>query len=224
MKITWLGQAGLLFESGSTTVMIDPYFSDSCKKLNPASYRRVVKDPAVDAIKPDILICTHDHQDHYDEESLDPYLKSPRGVTCIVPPSVFQKIRHYGPRHNYIWFTPRTRWTQGDFRITCVPAFHSEPHAMGVILEAEGKTYYVTGDTLYNETIFSYLPEKIDVLFMPVNGVGNNMNFTDARAFADKVNAKKAVPLHLGMLDDRSVTEFTYPTAVIPMIYQEISL
>ena len=35
MKITWLGQAGLLLEKGDFKIMIDPYFSDSVAKVNP---------------------------------------------------------------------------------------------------------------------------------------------------------------------------------------------
>ena len=41
MKITWIGQAGLLLETGKTTVLIDPYLSDSVKAINPANWRRV---------------------------------------------------------------------------------------------------------------------------------------------------------------------------------------
>lgn len=41
MKITWLGQAGLLFETGGLTIVIDPYLSNSCQRLNPDSFRRV---------------------------------------------------------------------------------------------------------------------------------------------------------------------------------------
>ena len=40
MKITWLGQAGLLIRTGQTTVMIDPYLSNSVFKMNPANDRR----------------------------------------------------------------------------------------------------------------------------------------------------------------------------------------
>ena len=29
MKVTWLGQAGLLIETNGTKIMIDPYLSDS---------------------------------------------------------------------------------------------------------------------------------------------------------------------------------------------------
>ena len=50
------------------------------------------------------------------------------------------------------------------------------------------------------------------------------MNFSDARRFADKVNAKKTVPMHVGMLDDNSLSAFTYKNAVIPEIYKEIIL
>ena len=33
MKITWLGQAGLLFDNGKAKIMIDPYLSDSVEKV-----------------------------------------------------------------------------------------------------------------------------------------------------------------------------------------------
>ena len=35
MKITWLGQAGLLFETKELVIMVAPYFSDYCEKHNP---------------------------------------------------------------------------------------------------------------------------------------------------------------------------------------------
>ena len=41
MNITWLGQAGLLFEKGNLKIMIDPYLSDSVGKVNPKNYRRI---------------------------------------------------------------------------------------------------------------------------------------------------------------------------------------
>lgn len=45
-KITWFGQAGLLFEFDGLTVMVDPYLSDSVKSLNPEGCRRVPVDEA----------------------------------------------------------------------------------------------------------------------------------------------------------------------------------
>ena len=41
MKITYLGQAGLMFEKNGFKIMIDPYLSNSVEKINPKNYRRV---------------------------------------------------------------------------------------------------------------------------------------------------------------------------------------
>ena len=65
MKITWLGQAGLLFENDNFKIMIDPYLSDSVKKINPANYRRKPVNEELFTIKPDVMIFTHNHLDHY---------------------------------------------------------------------------------------------------------------------------------------------------------------
>ena len=44
MKITWLGQAGLLFETDGKRILVDPYLSDSVRAINPKNYRRVPVD------------------------------------------------------------------------------------------------------------------------------------------------------------------------------------
>ena len=41
MKVTWLGQAGLLFETNGKTILVDPYLSNSVEKIEPHNYRRV---------------------------------------------------------------------------------------------------------------------------------------------------------------------------------------
>ena len=63
-------------------------------------------------------------------------------------------------------------------------------------------------------------------LFLPVNGAGNNMNMTDAAAFAERTGAAVTVPLHVGMLDDKTAVGFAPRTGrvVIPEIYKEIKL
>ena len=116
-----------------------------------------------------------------------------------------------------------TEWTEGELRFRAVYAAHSDSCAVGVILEAEGKTYYVTGDTLYNTDIFEDLPEKIDVVFLPVNGVGNNMNFSDGARFCERIGAV-AVPLHCGLFDAIDASGFPYENKVVPKFYEEIEL
>ena len=53
MKITWLGQAGLMVETCGKTVLIDPYLSDSVREINPKNYRRVPVDERFLQVKPD---------------------------------------------------------------------------------------------------------------------------------------------------------------------------
>ena len=45
MKITWLGQAGLLFETDGKVILLDPYLSDSVERIEPHNRRRVPVDP-----------------------------------------------------------------------------------------------------------------------------------------------------------------------------------
>ena len=93
-----------------------------------------------------------------------------------------------------------------------------------MIIDDGDKKYYVTGDTLYNEEIFADIPKDIYALFLPVNGVGNNMNMTDAKCFCEKINPKFAIPIHCGMFDDTDMNKFGYKNKVVPHIYEEIKI
>ena len=105
-------------------------------------------------------------------------------------------------------------------------ASHSDPFAIGVIIEdiCEGKTYYITGDTLYNENIFKDLPKNIDVVFLPINGVGNNMNEVDAVRFFKACGAKCAVPYHVGMFDEKTPDIFDDENKITLEIYKETEI
>ncbi len=227
MKITWLGQAGLLFERDGIAVMIDPYLSDSVVKVEPKNYRRVPVAEQFFDVTPDVLIFTHDHLDHYDPETAPRFFaKKDKRITVLAPTTAWNKARAHGNGHNYVEFLRHTEWTEYGFRFTAVKAAHSDPYAFGVVIEdlVENKTYYVTGDTLYNSEIFADLPERIDAVFFPINGVGNNMNMTDAARFSAMTGAKFAVPLHFGMFDELDPTGFKAENRVIPTVYEEIKL
>ena len=62
------------------------------------------------------------------------------------------------------------------------------------------------------------------MIFLPVNGVGNNMNFRDAADFAARSGAKAAVPLHVGMFDELTAEDWEFENKVVPTIYKEIEL
>lgn len=224
MKITYLGQAGLLFEKDEFKIMVDPYLSNSVVKVNPNNYRRQPINESLFDLRPDVMIFTHDHLDHYDPETAEVYLKKYSNMTILSPTSVYQKAVKLGNFNNYICFNRYTRWTQNGITFTSIRAEHSDPCAIGVIIDDGEKKYYITGDTLYNEDIFNDIPNDIDVLFLPINGLGNNMNMIDAQDFAKKVNPKIVVPFHVGMFDEMTADEFQANNKIIPEIYKEIKL
>lgn len=223
MKIVYLGQAGFLVETSGLRIVIDPYLSDSVGAMDAAKRRRVPVDPSFFGLRPDVLIFTHSHLDHYDPATAEEYLRRYNGITVLSPSTVWGTVRQQGKSHNYVLFDRGTRWTEGAARFTSVPAAHSDAAAVGIVLQAEGKTLYFTGDTLYHEGIFPHLPVGIDLIFLPVNGAGNNMNAADAADFAARCGAKWAVPMHTGLLDDLSADIYTAGNRILPEIYKELN-
>lgn len=225
MRFTWLGQAGLMMETGGTTVLIDPYLSDAVAAIEPKNHRRVPVDERFFAVRPTVILLTHDHADHTDPETLAHYLHAHSDVTVLASLHAWRRVRAFGGDNNYVLFEAGSRFTVGGVCFEALPAAHSDEHAIGALIGAEGRTCYVTGDTLYSERIFAALPRRpIHALFLPINGVGNNMNTTDAAAFSARVGATYTVPLHFGLFDAIDPRAFVCKGRVIPRIYEEIPL
>ena len=174
--------------------------------------------------KPDVLIFTHNHLDHYDPETVEALLSAGSQILVLAPESVWHDVRKFGGNHNYVLFNRHTSWTENGITFTAAKAEHSDPAAIGVLMDDGNRKYYITGDTLYNEEIFRDLPGDIDALFLPVNGVGNNMNITDAVRFAAKVGAKSVFPIHIGMFDNLSADNFPCKNKSTLKIYEETAL
>lgn len=224
MKVTYIGQAGLIFEKDGFIITVDPYLSDSVERINPKNFRRVPVDNGLFNIKPDVMIFTHNHLDHYDPETVVHFIGQDSGITVLSPKSVWDEVGKLGGNNNYVLFNRHTHWTQNGVEFTAVKAEHSDISAIGVIIDDGERKYYVAGDTLYNEDIFGDIPSGIFALFLPVNGVGNNMNMTDAARFAKRIAPRKCVPLHIGMFDEMTADGFECENKVVPNIYKEIDL
>ena len=226
MHITWLGQAGLLFETDQTSVIIDPYLSNSVASVQPQNYRKVPVDEKFLSIKPSVIIITHSHLDHFDKETLKNYLNDNSEVTVLSPSSVWSEIRQFGGnKNNYVLFNNGTVWSENGFEYRAVKAEHSDEYSIGVIINFNGKNYYVTGDTLYNEKVLLSLPKvRFEAVFLPINGKGNNMNAADAVKFATRLRAKYVVPIHFGLFDSLTGKELLLNNKIIPTVYKEIEL
>lgn len=229
MKVTWLTQAGLLFENGKTTVLVDPYLSDSVEKtLEPQKKRRMAIDASYFDKKPDIILITHDHLDHLDLETLAHYLDTDRRVTVLAPEAAWHKLEAYGHGHNYVLMNPHTVWSERNLTFYSVRAAHSDPSAVGFIIDDGNATYYISGDTLYNydviDEVLELVEDGVDYAFLPINGEGNNMNASDAADFAYEIGAKHAVPVHYGLFDTVDPRSFDFENSVIFLPYTAVEL
>lgn len=230
MKITWLTQAGLLFETETLKILVDPYLSDSVAAIEPDKHRRMPVEESMFAVRPDMILITHDHADHLDPETLSRFLSgTDTPVTVMAPHHAYRKLKDlFGGPHNYVLLNPRSVWSERGLTVYAVKAEHSDPSAVGFILDDNDRTYYVSGDTLYNydviDEVLSLVEDGVDAAFLPINGVGNNMNASDAADFAYEIGAKCAVPIHWGLFDDIDPRSFDFDDAVIPEPYREIEI
>lgn len=213
-----------MFDFDGIEVMVDPYLSNSVAKVNPANYRRIDVNEKFFNIKPDVLILTHDHLDHTDPETLDKIFSRYDNICVLASENAWNRVCKYGGCSNYVMFNQGTVWTQNNIRFEAMPAEHSDDHTVGVLITFKGDSYYITGDTLYNKRVIESLTVKPKILFLPINGQGNNMNMQDAREFAEKSGAEKTVPIHFGMFDNIDPRCFDCPNKVVPEIYKEIEV
>ena len=93
--------------------------------------------------------------------------------------------------------------TVGDFHITAVFACHTV-EAFGLIIKAENKTLYFSGDTLYNEELFEIAKYNPDFTFICINGRLGNMHVDEALVVAKQIDARVNIPNHYDMFASNS--------------------
>ena len=229
MKITWLTQAGLLFENGNASIMVDPYFSDSVGAIDPEKHRRVEVDESYLEKLPDVILITHEHLDHLDPETIEAILsRAKKPITFIAPYNAYLKLKKYGGAHNYVMLNPHSVWSERGITFYAVHAEHSDRTAVGFILDDGEKTYYVSGDTLYNydviDEVLELVEDGVDYAFLPINGKGCNMNAKDAADFAYEIDAKCAVPIHYGLFDYIDPVAFDFDNVMILKPFETVEI
>ncbi len=200
MKGLWLGQAGFLFTAqDGITIMIDPYMSDSLAQKNGPAFQRQVPIRREFLKAPDILVLTHCHEDHMDIPTLD-QIFGQKPMHVLAPASTLPVLRErYGGKAEFILFTPGTEVTLGRVHLRAVFAAHSDRDAIGVVVSCDGKVVCHMGDSLYHRNIFQQDVEGVDLLILPINGKGNNMNAVDAVRMTMALHPKTVLPMHWDM-------------------------
>lgn len=201
MKLTWLGQHGLALESQGQLLMVDPYLMDTmAETVGEGCSRLIAVDETWLNARPDLVLLTHDHIDHVDMPSLNAVVTHEKSVEVIGGVNAWNKVRgQLSGDHNFIMMKPGCEWTSRVFHIRAINARHSDETGVGYVIEAEGLTIVVSGDTLYFADAAREVGKPVDIAVVVMNGKGNNMNCIDAARYAADLSAKVAIPTHWGL-------------------------
>lgn len=209
MKLRWIGQSGYILEDETTQIIIDPYLSDVVNKV--ASRPRMVEAPIQpEDIVADYIICTHDHLDHIDPESIEKMKLD--DIHFLTPSSCKERLRTLGCK-KITTIDVGEQISAGKFVITAIFADHSVD-AIGIIVEYASKKLYFTSDTLYHKRLEELKELGITIMFVCINGKLGNMNVDEAVKLTRIINPQIGIPTHYGMFASNTEDPFRYTSQI----------
>ena len=191
LKITFLGHGTLMLTFGGKIIHVDPYSSA-------ADYSKLPKA--------DLILITHEHQDHLDAKALGP-IRTAKTILVANPASAKQL-------EGAIVMNNGDVKTIEGFKIEAVPAynivhkrdtgqpFHPKGNGNGYVMTFGDKRVYIAGDT-------ENIPEmkelkNIDIAFLPMN-LPYTMTPEMAAEAAKMFKPKILYPYHFGETDTSKI-------------------
>lgn len=208
MNITWLGQSGYLLKYKGYRLLIDPYLSNIVYEKQ--GLLRLIPAPlSVEELRPDALLISHDHMDHFDPETVAGIHRRFPDCRIAGPESVMVHARKLGVAGAaLVPLKAGDEVSFGAMRVRPTPAFHSDPFAVGFLIETEETLLYMTGDTLLEETlaadVMALAGRPVDGVFTVINGRLGNMNWQEAAQLVTALRPAFAVPMHYGMFAENT--------------------
>ena len=212
LGIWWLGQASFIVRGGGITIYVDPYLNPSPKRIVPPPLR---PEQVTNA---DLVVCTHDHNDHIDPTALPGIAAASPHAKIMVPGVARDKLVGLGiPAQRIVVPSVDEPISFGPLTVTAIPAAHEDldyspdcgyPY-VGYVLKLNGVTLYHAGDcTMYEGLIERLKVHRPEVVLLPINGhdwkrthkgIIGNMTYREAADLAAEVGADLAIPMHYGM-------------------------
>jgi L-ascorbate 6-phosphate lactonase len=203
VHLWWLAQAGFVFKtSGGQVIYLDAYLSDVVERLHGFKRMSLAPIEAKD-VKADLVISTHEHEDHFDLDAIPIIAKN--NPDCKFAGSLSCQDRYELcdiKSNRYILLEIGKSYSFSDVTIYTCRADHGDfsPTAVAVLLDFDGIKVFYTSDTAWRPELFqTFCNLKPDVLLPCINGNFGNMNHIDAARLTQQVNPKIVIPCHFWM-------------------------
>ena len=150
----------------------------------------------------DIIFITHSHYDHFSEEDIQKVKKLDTKI--VVTKDLYDRTKKLGfKEENILEVIPNKNYYMDNITIKTIPAYNTnknfhpkENNWVGYLIEINGITYYIAGDTDITE---ENQKVRCDVAFVPVGGT-YTMTAQEAAELVNIINPKVAVPVHYGSI------------------------
>ncbi len=197
VALWWLGQLSFVLKGQRRTLAFDLYLSDY-----PGNVTRAYPPPVpAEAMRGlDLVLCTHEHIDHFDPWTLKPIAAASPDAVFVMPEACVPLARDVLPSERVVGSRADRPLRLKDVEIWPIPAAHDRLEGaeqghrwQGYIVRLDGVTLCHTGDTVMYDGLVERLRERsVDVLLAPINGLDY---FRTKRDIVGNLSAREAADL-----------------------------
>ncbi len=220
--VWWLGQAGFIVRGGETTFLVDPFLSPHEGRL----YESALAPAEASGV--DVVLCTHEHIDHFDAASAPAIAAASPEALFVVPTPIVDMVTEVGiAPGRVVGMQPGETVELGDLAVRAVPAKHGVTmedaygfgealsgglvRFLGYVVDAGDVRLYHAGDTIHYEGMESTLRElRVDVALLPINGrdpereargIVGNLTEREAAWLGKEIDPGVLIPMHHDMFE-----------------------
>jgi len=220
--LSWLGQAGFILRAGGTTALLDPFLAP----YRGRAYESGLAAGLAEGV--DLVLCTHEHVDHFDAESAPAIATASPGAMFVVPTPIVDMVTEAGVAPDrVVGLQPGETVELAGLGIGAVPAMHGVTmqdaygfgeslsgglvRFLGYVVDAGDVRLYHAGDTIHFEGMETTLRELvIDVAMLPINGrdpereargIVGNLTEREAAWLAKEIAAGVVLPMHYDLFE-----------------------